>query len=266
VKQYLSHFKLQLLTGLQYRTAALAGISTQFFWGFLYCMVYQAFYSHTSIDSMSFKELISYVWLNQALFSLVVLRMKDNEVLESIRSGTVAYELCRPYDLYCWWYLKFLAKRYASAALKFIPVIVLAFLLPKPYNLSLPYSFSSFILFLISLLLGSFIIASINMIIHSISFFTLQDKGITSIINTTGELLSGLYLPIPLLPLFIISISEYLPFRLIGDLPFRIYSNNISGMYALKSITLQIIWIILLFIIGKLIMKKALKKVCIQGG
>ena len=61
-------------------------------------------------------------------------------------------------------------------------------------------------------------------------------------------------------------VSEYLPFRLIGDLPFRIYSGNIDTIYALKSIGLQIIWIIALTILGHLIMKKALKKVCIQGG
>ena len=266
MRQYFSHFKLQLLTGLQYRSAALAGLYTQFFWGFLYCMVYQAFYSHTSIDSMSFKELISYVWLNQALFSLIIIRTKDSEIIDSIKNGTVAYELCRPYDLFSWWYLKLLAKRYANVALRFIPVIVLAFLLPSPYCLSLPYSIECFILFLISLFLGTLIIVSINMMIHSISFFTMQEKGIASIITTIGELLGGMYVPLPLLPLLILSITEYLPFRLVSDLPFRLYSNNINGMYALKSIILQFIWVILLFIIGKLVMKKALKKVCIQGG
>jgi ABC-2 type transport system permease protein len=266
VKGYLSYFKSQLLTGLQYRSAALAGLCTQFFWGFLYAMVFQAFYSHANIDSISYSELMSYVWLNQALFSLVCIRMKDTEIVDTIREGTVAYELCRPYDLYSWWYLKLLAKRYANVALRFIPVIVMAILLPKPYNLGAPYSISSFLLFLVTLLLGSFIVAGINIIIHSICFFTLQDKGITSIINTIAELLSGFDVPLPLLPLIIISISEYLPFRLIGDLPFRIYSGNINGFYVYKCLILQFIWVILLFIIGKLIMKRALKKVCIQGG
>jgi len=266
VKGYISYFKSQILIGLQYRSAALAGLSTQFFWGFLYAMVYQAFYSHANIDSISYTELMSYVWLNQAFFSLVCIRMKDGDILDTIRTGTVAYELCRPYDLYSWWYLKLLAKRYANVALRFVPVLVLAALLPYPYNLNAPQSLISFIFFLITLLLGSFIIAGINIIIHSICFFTLQDKGITSIINTISELLGGLYVPLPLLPIIIITISEYLPFRLIGDLPFRIYSGNITGPYIYKCIILQIIWIFLLYIIGKLIMKKALNKVCIQGG
>ena len=32
MKKYLSFFRLRFITGLQYRTAALAGIATQFFW------------------------------------------------------------------------------------------------------------------------------------------------------------------------------------------------------------------------------------------
>ena len=104
------------------------------------------------------------------------------------------------------------------------------------------------------------------MIIQTISFFTYQDKGITSIFSTIGALLSGLDIPLPLLPLIIISVTEFLPFRLISDLSQRLYSGNISIEYGLKSIGLQIIWIIILVIIGKLLMKMALRKVSIQGG
>ena len=33
MKKYFSFFRLRFVMGLQYRTAALAGIFTQFFWG-----------------------------------------------------------------------------------------------------------------------------------------------------------------------------------------------------------------------------------------
>lgn len=263
---YLSYFKSVLITRLQYKAAALAGLCTQFFWGFLYCMVYQAFYSHASIDSISFRELICYVWLNQAFFSLIYLRNRDPEIGNSVKEGTVAYELCRPYDLYWWWYLKLIAKKYGAMSLRFIPVLLLAFLLPAPYNLTAPISLKAFLMFVVTLFLGSLIVIGINLIIHTIGFFTKEEKGISSIINTFGELIGGLAVPLPLLPNLIINISEYLPFHLIGDLPFRIYSGNIAGNYAIKCIILQIIWIIILFVVGKLVMNKALKKVSIQGG
>ena len=264
--KYLSYLKLELLSNLQYRSAALAGIATQFFWGTLLVCVYTAFYSHASIDSINYDQLITYVWLNQAFFALIFIRNKDKDIFSSIRTGTVAYELCRPYDLYIWWYVKLLSKKYAATILRFLPIIVVALFLPKPYNLSLPISLLAFILFLISMFLGSLVVCAINLIAHFLTFFTMHDKGIFSILNSIAELLAGFDLPIPLLPAILIMVSEYLPFRLIGDLPFRIYSGNIDTLYALKSIGLQIIWIIALTILGHLIMKKALKKVCIQGG
>ena len=93
-----------------------------------------------------------------------------------------------------------------------------------------------------------------------------MDKGISSIIYIIGGLLSGIDIPLPLLPIKLLKITEYLPFRLISDLSKRIYSGNISINYGIKSILLQIIWIILLIGIGKLLINKALSKVSIQGG
>ncbi len=44
MKKYLSFFRLRFAMGLQYRTAALAGIITQFAWGFMEIMIFHAFY------------------------------------------------------------------------------------------------------------------------------------------------------------------------------------------------------------------------------
>lgn len=266
MKPYLSYFKSELLVGLQYKEAALAGLATQFFWGILYAFVYQAFYSHASTSSINFRELMCYVWLNQAFFTLIIMTYRDEEIINQIKNGAVAYELCRPYDLYWWWYLKHLSKRYAACFLRFAPVIIFAFLIPKPYNLTLPVSPLAFILFLIALFLGTLIIVSIVMIIQTITFFTYQDKGISSIFYTVGSLLSGLAIPLPLLPTFMIKATKLLPFRLISDLSQRIYSGNIGIEYGLKSIGLQFIWIIILVIIGRIIMNIAISKVSVQGG
>lgn len=263
---YLTYLKTELIVGLQYKTSAIAGLMTQFFWGMIFAFIYTAFYSHASIDTINLEELMSYVWLGQAFFALTYLGLKDTEIINSIKNGTVAYELCRPYDLYSWWYIKVLAKRYSAVLLRCAPIILVSIFLPYPYNLASPDGIFAFLLFLISLLLGSFVTTAINMIVHTLSFYTMQDKGVSSIICTIGNLVGGLILPLPLLPAIINSLGEYLPFRLIGDLSFRVYSGNIGIRYALESIGLQFIWIILLILFGKVLMKNALKKVCIQGG
>lgn len=263
---YLSYFNTRFVAGLQYKVAAIAGLLTQIFWGLLYCFIYQAFYSNASIPDISFKDIITYVWLNQAFIALIYINVKDVDILTSIVDGTVAYELVRPYHLYNWWYIKLLAGKISSCLLRFGPIILLGFLLPQPFNLSLPYSILSFVLFLISLTLGTLLLCGILMIIHSIAFFTINYKGIFSISCQLMAIVSGFVIPVPLLPDIVKSITYYMPFRLIGDLPFRIYSGNIDTITALQDISLQLIWIVIIIIIGFSLMSKALKKVFIQGG
>ena len=65
--KYLSFFRLRFAMGLQYRTAALAGIVTQFVWGFMEIMIFKAFYRADAASfPMSFQATVSYIWLQQA--------------------------------------------------------------------------------------------------------------------------------------------------------------------------------------------------------
>ena len=60
MKSYLSYFKLKFITGLQYRAAALAGMSTQLFFGFMYISIYIAFYESGSSNlPMHLNELVN---------------------------------------------------------------------------------------------------------------------------------------------------------------------------------------------------------------
>lgn len=81
-----------------------------------------------------------------------------------------------------------------------------------------------------------------------------------------SDILSGLVLPIPFFPKYLQNVSNLLPFRYISDFPFRLYVGNITINEGLKGLIIQIIWIIILIIIGRILMKKALKKAVIQGG
>ena len=101
---------------------------------------------------------------------------------------------------------------------------------------------------------------------HIICIFTLDEKGVVNIFMVTSDILSGLVLPIPFFPLFFQNIANILPFRYICDFPFRFYVGNISMSEGFFGILIQMIWIILLVLLGRILMKKALKKAVIQGG
>lgn len=267
MKGYISYFKTVLMAGFQYKTAAIAGICTQFFWGFLQIFIYQAFYAGTGQNTpMDFDKLVTYIWLQQALLTLIFVRIKDENIAKSIRNGTVAYELVRPYNLYIWWYVQCIAKRLAAVTLRSGILIFVAIHLPAPYNLSMPASLGAFGMSILNLLFGALIVTAIMVIIHSIAFFTYDDRGVANVIYNLAEILSGTSLPLPLLPAFVQNICLAFPFWLIGDLPFRIYSGDILIMDSVKYLGLQIIWLIALIFIGVMLLRHAMKKVYIQGG
>ncbi len=267
MKAYYSLFKMRLLKGLQYRVAALAGISTQFFWGFMYIMIFQAFYGSTkALQPISLRELIQVIWLQQSFLVFIMLWYRDNELITLIVSGNIAYELCRPTDLYGFWYAKLIAQRLSGALLRCFPILLVAFLLPYPYNFSLPPSAMAFILFLITLTLGVILIVAISMLIYISIFYTMSPTGSLLIFGVFGEFLSGLIIPVPLMPDMLKKLVYVLPFRYTSDLPFRVYAGNIGLREALISIAVQAAWIIVIIAIGRLWMKKALKRIVVQGG
>lgn len=267
MKVYFSYFKLKFMTNLQYRASAISSILTQFFFGLVNIMVFLAFFkSGSSSASLTLSETITYLWLNQSLFALIYQFYRDEELLELVRSGNITYELTRPQNIYFMWYFKILASRLAAVLLRFLPIIIVSLLLPKPYNLSLPVSLESFLFFLLTLFLGAFLSTALSTLNPVLVLKTLNEKGVSNILIVIGDILSGIAIPIPFLPSIIGNISAILPFQYVSDLPFRIYIGNISGTQIFMGIFMQIFWIILIILISHIILSSSLKRVVAQGG
>ena len=267
MRQYLSFFKLKFAVGLQYKAAALAGLATQIFFGLVFIMVYMAFYGSGDANvDISLSEIIPYQWLSQAFLSLIWIWHKDNEILNMIKNGNVAYELCRPQNLYWMWYIRILASKLSAVLLRCVPLLIIAFLLPYPYNLSLPSSFGNFIIFIISLILACLLITSLSLIVHIITLFTIESRGVITTYSTIAEVFMGTVIPIPFFPDWLANIAKHLPFRYIGDFPYRIYSNSITISDGIVLLSKSFIWIIITILIGIVVSKFALKKAVIQGG
>ena len=268
MKKYISYFKLKVKNGLQYRAAALAGISTQIFFGFMYVSVYIAFYNTGSNGKlpMPLNQLVSYTWLVQAFLALVFLWKKDKELIQSIKNGDIAYEFLRPQDLYFMWLARFLSDRLSATLLRFLPVIMVAMIFPMPFTLKLSTNIILTLLSIIAIILAGILATVLSLLFHIICLFTIDDRGIVNMFMVTSDVLSGLTIPIPFFPKYLQQLSNILPFRYVTDFPLRLYVGNIELSSGLVGILVQITWIILLIIIGKSLLYKASKRIVVQGG
>lgn len=267
MRAYWSFFKIRFINGLQYRTAAYAGIATQFAWGFMYIMLYHSFYrSNPSAGNMSISEISSYIWLQQSFLALFMTWFLDNNIFEAISSGNVAYEVCRPLNVYNMWFAKSCATRVSKAVLRCFPILIFASFLPQTYKFNPPASFFTFILFLISVVIGTIVVVGYSMLIYIFTFFTVSSVGVRMTMVMLADFLAGGLIPLPLLPEYLTKYIYLSPFAAMQNTPFRIYTGGILGNQAIKAIVFQLFWAAALILIGKLIMGKAMKKVIVQGG
>lgn len=265
MKPYYGMFKMSFKGELQYRAKAFSGILTQFFWGIMYVYLYTAFMGGNMIDGFSIQQMASYVWLGQAVFAMRFLDISKDAARE-IQNGDVCYKFTRPINLYNQWYAENWGHKLAATMLRSPLIVLIAMLLPSSIGLMLPVSFEAFILFIVSLLIGSMMMSAISMIAIALIFKTASPKGVVSLIQTISGLLGGLFIPLPLMPVPIQNVINYLPFRFITDLPLRIYVGNVSALSGLMYIGIALIWLVALIVVGQLMVKAISKKAIIQGG
>jgi len=266
-RPYITLFKIRFINVLQYRIAAWAGVSTQFAWGFLNILLFHAFYKENPANfPMTFQQFATYTWLQQALLALFAAWRWDNSIFDDIISGNIAYELVRPVDLYNMWLVKNMATRVAGVILRCLPIFVVTFFLPKPFGLILPPDIFTFGLFLISMI-SAFALANLYCMFYYIfAFYTINTSGLRMFGTALSDLFAGLVIPLPFFPEPILKILNFLPFASMQNIPLFIYSGYISKEEAVYKIALQVFWIIIFYITGKMLLKNALKKVIIQGG
>jgi len=267
LKKYLAVFRIRFINALQYRAAALAGMATQFAWGFMELFAFAAFYRvNPSAFPMEFSQTVSYIWIQQAFLTLFMMWFWENDIVAAISEGSIAYEMVRPVDLYSKWFFQAAANRLARALLRCAPVLLVAMIVPEPYRISLPQSMQQSGLFLISLALSLGVVVSFSMLIYVTMFYTLSPMGVRLIVASLGDFLAGAIIPLPFFPERFRSIAELLPFAAMQNMPLRIYGGNIAGTDALRGIALQVFWLAALLFTGRFAMSRAMKKVIVQGG
>lgn len=268
MKAYFSIFRIRMQEALQYRAAAWAGVCTQFFWGFMRIMIYQAFYeSSDRVMPMEFRQLCTYIWLQQAfLYCFELWSGRDGELFAKITDGSVAYELCRPMELYHHWFARILAGRMGGAALRCVPLLVVTVFLPYPYRLLLPQSAAQLLIFAAALVTGTMITAAVSMLIYVLTFKTLNPSGTLTVFAAISELFAGTVLVLPFMPQKMQSVAMFLPFRYMADFPFRVCSGDIALADSLWQLGAALAWLAALWVIGNWGMKRVLRTAVIQGG
>jgi ABC-2 type transport system permease protein len=263
---YFSFFRMRFLTLIQYRTAALAGVCTQWVFGMMKVLVLYAFYqSSDASQPMLFYQAATYVWIGQAMLGIQPWSV-DAEIANSVLTGQVAYELTRPLDIYAMWFARTFALRTAPTLLRAVPQFIIAiFIVPAPYHMTLPTP-CGLAAWLATILLAALLSTAFTSLMHTLILRTVRAEGVVRFMPVLVMLLSGMVVPLRLMPDWVQPFMRLQPFAGLMDLPSQLFSGSLAPANVVWVVSLQLFWTGAFVLAGRLLMKNGLSRLSVAGG
>ena len=263
MKPYIAVLRLRLRLETQYRGAALGGLICQVFFGLILIALYRALYAGRPQD-MPVGQVVTYVWLQQAFFRMLL--ASDAELMDKVRTGGIAYDLCRPISLYGFYYARIVAQKAVGSLLRAVPMLLIASLLPGGWGIGAPASLTSLLCAFGALILGLFCVCALENITMAFTMRTLDQRGVQAMLNLLMMILSGNVLPLTLYPDSWQKVITSLPQAQLLDAPIRLY----TGAYPVPSAGLillrQAAWTAALIGLGLLLWRWNSRRLVLQGG
>ena len=263
MKAYLSIFRMRRRMETQYRGAVLGGLICQVFFGLVLVAIYRALYAGKP-QTMPLSHVTTYVWLQQAFFRMLL--ATDPELQDKIRTGAIAYDLCRPLHLYGYYYARILAQKLTGSVLRALPMLVIAALLPEGWGICLPASVPALLLAAFALSMGLFCVSALENITMAFTMRTLDPRGMQAMLNMLMMILAGNILPLTLFPDSWQRVITLLPYAQLLDTPIRLYNGTYALSEAPQAMLIQICWTVVLILLGSLLWRNNQQKLIIQGG
>ena len=254
---------------MAYRTANLAGLVTNAFFGLLRVSLFIAIFGAgpgqpANISGYDLQAAASYTWVTQALIMIVNL-WGWWDVEATIRTGDVVTDLTRPFSYLGYW----LARDYGRAAyftlFRAIPGLVFG-QLTLAGGLRWPDSPLNLIILLASLLLAVAISFAWRFLLNISAFWTTDARGLGGIANALVLFLGGFVMPIRFFPDWVQPILLSLPFAGIIQTPSDIFIGRLSGLAALEALASQALWAVAMLALAQLTVVFAVRRVSVQGG
>jgi ABC-2 type transport system permease protein len=255
--------KISFQRHLTYRTAAIAGLVTNFFFGILRAMILVALYDlQPSVEGISIKGAITYAALSQALIGFLSM-FHWYDLMNTIYTGDVASDLLKPMNYFRFWMAQDLGRALVQLILRgFTLLFAFTFVFDLYWPKTLPCLFG----LLLSIPLGWLVSFSWRFLINLSAFWTPNARGILRFIFVLSWFFSGFMMPLRFFPEWVIRIAHLMPFPYMFNTVVEIYLGILNGPELIQAILYQVLWGLGLIFIGQLILRMGVRRLVVLGG
>jgi len=261
-KPYLAFAKKSFLSKSAYRFNHFMGILNTLFRIFIFGGIYKALYgARTEVEGVTMLMVTTNFILSIGLEA--VFGINDFYLPQKIWSGTIANELLLPVSFKGRILADNLGNSLFQLIFHFMPALVVVIFAG---GIAHPVGLSNLLFFLLSTLLGYGVLWAISFAVQMCSFWLVNVWSIVTIKNVFINVLSGSMIPLWFMPEWVKVVMRFTPFSSIYFTPIQIYLGQLAPLEILRKCLIQLVWIVIISLIGDGLWKKGRKKLVVQGG
>jgi len=213
------------------------------------------------VGSISLSTQLGYVSLSMIQFWMIG-QWSAYSMRQRIREGKIGADLARPIGV-----LQQAAMARAGTIAAVLPFAVIA----VPFAMLLggaarPANLQALIGYIVSVILAVVIAIELELLLDLLAFWMLEIGGIWLSYSLVSRFLSGSLVPLWFMPDWLRTAAGVLPFQATTYAPVAIFLGKINDAELVRSLATSAGWVVLLWLLLRLVWWRAVRRVVVQGG
>ncbi|CAN5163659.1 ABC-2 family transporter protein [soil metagenome] len=262
MRKYLRIYLASLQKQLQYRVNLLGWTLVNFIQTIVYVWIWLALIGDkTSINGFSKGDFIIY-YLFMGMLWYIVGGNFYNAVGDGIKNGEINKSLLKPYNVIIEKFLNEQGWKTVSLIIM-VPIYTVVIWYFRDL-IHVEIGISDWLFLFLSLILGAILFALLDSIIGLTSFWFTDVWSTATLFEVLREIFGGTLAPLTLMPQWVQTIANFLPFKYIFYIPTQILTHKSTN--PLFDVLFQFVFVILFLLIYKFVWKIGIKRYESIGG
>lgn len=179
------------------------------------------------------------------------------------RNGSIEADLLCPMDFQHMMLLGNASRILVLLLTTVLPVTLFAFL---AMDFRLPASAGNAAFFFLSLILAYFVFFGTDFLLGLLAMVIKNTRYVSWAYRAISDFFSGKLVPLWIFPAALRTVSYFLPFRCVYDIPLNIWICSFSPEETARALLTQLFWAVFLFLMGRICWHSVRKRYTVQGG
>ncbi len=265
MKLYWEYMIRQFNSGLTYKFNYVCNLVSKILFVFSQYFIWKALMEKQTVEtasgSIQFREMITYMlvstFISTIINSDVILELNDK-----IKSGQIALDIVKPIDYKKLLFVNTVSKNLYNVIYLLLPTMIISIAI---FGINIPSLGNGFV-FIISVILATLINYMMCFCLGILGFWFSQLWIMNRLVYDLLALFSGKVIPLWFFPVMLLKVADCLPFKMIYTVPIFIYLEKYNNQEIVLMLFVQLIWLVILFVVSRLLWGRGMKKIVVQGG